>query len=33
MHIVVCVKQTPVAGEMRLDEETKTLAREEVPRT
>lgn len=30
MHIVVCVKQTPVAGDMRLDEETKTLVREDV---
>ena len=30
MNIVVCVKQTPVANEMRLDEETKTLVREGV---
>ncbi len=30
MNIVVCVKQTPVAAEMRLDEATKTLVREGV---
>ena len=30
MNIVVCVKQTPVANELRLDEETKTLVREGV---
>jgi electron transfer flavoprotein alpha subunit len=30
MNIVVCVKQTPVAGDMRFDEDTKTLVREGV---
>ena len=30
MNIVVCVKQVPVSGEMRLDEDTRTLVREDV---
>ncbi len=33
MHIVVCIKQTPVVAEARLDPETKTLVREGVTLT